>query len=103
MEVIQLINNKPIQIKIGPVAIVRDNSQNMAIYRMESVYNRFEKKSNNSYQFKGFYSSVLACLKAIQYKELLIDENEYTDLESYLKQVEKSNEKLIKVLEGDSN
>jgi len=94
------INNKPVIMEIDNVAIVRDNRENLAIYRLENVYSPFDKKNKDSYQFKGFYPSVLACLKAIQYKELLINENDCTSLERYLKQVQESNEKLIRALEA---
>src|SRR5690625_4819536 len=93
------INNKPVIMEIDNVAIVRDNRENLAIYRLENVYSPFDKKNKDSWQFKGFYSSVSACLEAIQYKELLINENDCASLERYLKQVQESNEKLIRAME----
>lgn len=93
------INNKPVILEIDNVAIVRDNRENLAIYRLENVYSAFDKKNIDKWQFKGFFSSVLACLEAIQYKELLINENDCTSIGRYLKQVQESNEKLIRAME----
>lgn len=94
------IKGKRVILSIDNVSIVRDNRENLAIYRLEEVYNPFERKNIESFQFKGFYTTVLQCLKAIQYKELLINENNFKSVETYVKQVQESNEKLLKALEG---
>jgi len=45
----------------------------------------------------------LKALKYISSKELLVDYNAVSDLESYLKQVQESNDKLLNLAEGLEN
>lgn len=93
-------NNKEILLEIENIRIVRNDPLNLTLERLETTYSARYKKEFNSYQFKGYFSNILSALRAIQSKELLIDENNVMDLEGYLKQVQESNDKILKSMEG---
>lgn len=93
--------NKKILHEIDNVRIIRNDPLNLAVERLETNYNKIKKKDITSWQFKGYYSTIPGALKGILYNELLIDENSVMDLKEHLKQVEESNEKIIKLIESE--
>ncbi|GAQ18007.1 hypothetical protein OPHB3_1946 [Oceanobacillus picturae] len=96
----RLEEKKPIIMEIDNVRIRKWDESNYFIERLETYWNPKEKKETTDYKFKGYYSTVSACLKAISSKGLLVEEKDVSDLESHLKEVEQSNAKLMKALEG---
>ena len=96
-------DNKETLLEIDNVRIIRNDTLNLAVERLETNYNKIQKKEITSWQFKGYYSTILGALRGIQYNELLIDENSVNDLNAHLKQVEKSNMKIHKALEEMEN
>ena len=93
------MTKKKILLEIDNVRIIRNDPLNLAVERLETNYSKRHKKEFTTYQFKGYYSTILGALKGILYNELLVDENSLTGLESYLKQVEDSNKKILDALE----
>lgn len=69
------------------VRIVRSDSQNVEVQRLESNYNPKRKKHVSTYQFKGFHSTIESALRGIVRKELLIDDSKVSELEDYLKAI----------------
>ncbi len=92
-------NKEKVILQIEDVRVTRSDPHNLKLERLETKYNPKTKKETNSFQFKGYYSTILGALKAIQYKELLIDENNVNDLEGILKGIERSNEKISKKID----
>src|SRR5690625_260894 len=83
-------------LQIEDVRVTRNDPHNLKLERLEKKYNPKTKKETNSFQFKGHYSTICNVLKAIQYKELLIDENNVNDLNGILKEIKRSNEIISK-------
>lgn len=92
-------DNKKIILTISNVRIKEYDRLNLAIERLEAVYNPITKETNDKWRFKGYSSTVLKALLFIQDKELLINQNADSDLKSYLKQVQDSNKKILNALE----
>ncbi len=88
-------------LEIDNVRIIRSDPYNLAIEKRETVYSPITKSDSTKYRNKGYYGTILGALRAIQYKELLMDENSVTDLNGHLKQVEESNGKVLKLLEDE--
>lgn len=100
------MSNKPTILEIDNIRIRKWDDLNYFIEREETYWNPKEKKETTGYRFKGYYSSVLACLKEISIKGLLVDENSVKGLGTYLKEVERSNQLILDAIEkasGDSN
>lgn len=88
---------------IENVRIKEYDSLNVTVERYEDVFIPKEKKKVKKWVFKGYSRSVLSALLFIQRNELLIDKNRISDLNDHLKQVKESNNKILAVIEGDSN
>lgn len=91
--------SKEVILTIDNVRIKEYDNLNIVIERYEPVYNPTTKETNHKWRFKGYSDTFLKALKYISNKELLIDFNAVSDLKSYLKQVQESNEKLLKLAE----
>lgn len=89
---------KPVLITVGNVRIVDDNDMNVMVERYEDVFLPKTKETVKKWRFKGFCNTILSALLMIQREELLIDRSAVSDLESYLKQVQESNDKLLEVM-----
>lgn len=91
-------DKKKVILTVGNVRIKDYDSKNVTVERYEDVYNPITKEITSKWQFKGYSRNVLSALLLIQRNELLIDKNTVSDLESYLNQVEKSNDALLEVV-----
>lgn len=97
------MSNKRVLLTIENVRIKEYDSLNVTVERYEDVFIPKEKKKVKKWVFKGYSRSVLSALLFIQRNELLIDKNRISDLNDHLKQVKESNNKILAVIEGDSN
>lgn len=97
------MENKKVLIEIENVRVVRWDTQNLAILRLEEVFYPKDKVYINSWQFKGYYSTFRSALKAIVTKELLIDKNNSMALNDHLKQVERIYNLIEKKIEEEVN
>lgn len=98
---------KQVLLTVGNVRVKEYDSMNVIIERFEEYTQPPRKKGETAklvsgWRFKGYSDSVLKALLSIQRKELLIDYNAVSDLESYLKQVLDSNGTLLTALEDIS-
>lgn len=89
---------KKVLMTIGPVRIVENDPLNIIVERLEEVTNPVTKEKYNKHVFKGYFSSIVGALTAIVNKEWLIDRNAHSDLKSYLKQVQDSNNLILEEL-----
>ncbi len=92
------MSNKPVIMEIDNVRIRKWDDSNYFIERLETYWNPKEKQEITDYKFKGFYSTLTACFKAMNAKCLLINEKAVSDLKSHLNEVERSNQKLFMAL-----
>ena len=96
-------DKKQVILTIDNVRIKEYDSMNVVVERYEEYTVPPKKKGEpvkvvSGWKFKGYYNSILSALLFIQRKELLIDYNVVSDLESYLEQVDESNAKLLEVM-----
>lgn len=91
---------KEIQVflQIDNVRVVGFDDKNVTVERIE-LTKRPGEEEKYRWRFKGYYPSVFKALKAIMTKEWLIDKNTVSDLETHLKQVIDSNNKILTKLE----
>lgn len=92
------MSEKPVLATVGNVRIVDYNEMNVMVERYEDVFLPKTKEIVKKWRFKGYCNSILSALLMIQREELLIDRSAVSDLESYLKQVQESNDKLLEVM-----
>ena len=90
---------------MGNCRIKEYDSMNVVVERYERYTTPPKKKGEpaevvTGWKFKGFCNSILSALLLIQRKELLIEKDKISSLESYLNQIEKANQELTKVIEG---
>src|SRR5690625_513586 len=96
-------NEREVLLTIGNVRIREYDSMNVQIERLEEYTSiqpvnegkQRKRVMKKDWRFKGYSSSILDALEAINRKELLIDKKLASDLESYVKQVKESNEKIL--------
>lgn len=93
-------NDKPILLEIDNVRIVRNDPMNLIVERLETNYNKIQKKDITKHQLKGYYSTIQGALRGILHNELLVDENDVKDLKRHLEQVKQVDEKILKALNG---
>ncbi|MFC4661717.1 hypothetical protein [Oceanobacillus sp. FSL W7-1293] len=89
-------------IQIDNCRVVGYDERNVLVERNELTKDPRTKEEKYRWRVKGYYASIRQVLYGIlnKEKEWLIDENAVSDLNSYLKQVEESNQKLLDALEG---
>ena len=87
-------------IQIDNIRISRRDKFNLVIERLETNLNNKTKEPVTSWNFVGYYSTLYQALSALVEKEYLINEKSISDIKDYLRQVEKSNSKVLEVLEG---
>lgn len=75
--------------------MVREDSQNLGVYRLEKVFVPKKKDKEWHYQFKGFYSTLIQAIEYIQLNGLLMDEKEMSDLYDHKFQVDRANERIL--------
>ena len=90
-------------IEIENVRIKEYNEMNVMIERKETYFNPLEKKEVSGWKFRGYSTDILAALKSIHNKGLLINTNAITDLENHLKEVDKANKVILDALERMKN
>jgi len=88
---------------INDVRIVEYDSLNVFVERYESYYLPTKKTYASDWRFKGYFATMYKALKGISTNEWLIDKNDVSDLESYLKQVQESNELLSQSIKTAHN
>lgn len=93
--------SKPVVTTIDNVRIIRFNEYNLAVERYEQVFIPRTKTYELKWVFKGYASTILKCLELISREELLIDEMLINDINDYIKQVKKSNNKIKNLKEND--
>lgn len=91
--------SKKILIDLGNVRIKEYNNLNHEIEVYEDVYIPTTKTTEKRWRFNGYCTTILKGLRHIQRNELLLDKSQITDLKSYLEQIEKSNAKLLEVMQ----
>ena len=91
---------KKVLMNIDTVRIIEHDPMNVVVERLEQVINPQTKEATDKWAFKGYFSSIVSALQSITKNELLIDKNAVSDLETYLKQIEASNEEIMKALQG---
>ncbi|MGX8791715.1 hypothetical protein ACW0TQ_08040 [Oceanobacillus sp. M60] len=87
-------------IQIDNCRVVGYDERNVLVERNELTKDPRTKEEKYRWRVKGYYASIRQALYGILNKEWLIDENAVSDLNSYLKQVEESNQKVLDALEG---
>ena len=92
------VKEKNILITIENIRVKEYDQQNITLECLEEVVNPISKESSSKWRFKGYFPTVFRALTFAVKKELLIDRNTISDLKSYLKQVEDSNNKILEVL-----
>ncbi|MGH0588881.1 hypothetical protein ACQVQY_22840 [Bacillus mycoides] len=86
---------KQVLIEIGNVRVKEYDSLNVVVERLEKPSSKSNIESVSKWRFKGYAKSIHSALKYIVNSELLIDKSKVEDLQSYVEQVEKSNEKVL--------
>lgn len=81
------------------VRIIQSDRINVEVQRLETNYLPRKKEEVSNYQFKGFYSTVVAALKGIQHKELLVDYSDIKTLSQYLAEIKLANEMVLDALD----
>lgn len=89
---------KAILIDLGTVRIREYDKLNVQIERLEEVFVPTTSQTEMKWRFKGYSNTILNALKSIVKNELLIDKNAVKGLESYLKRVEDSNNKILQAM-----
>ena len=89
---------KKVLINLGNVRISEYDKLNLQIERLEDVTSPITKKTKSKWVFKGYSRTILTALETILIKELLVDKNSVSSLESYLNEVRKSNEQIKRVI-----
>lgn len=92
------MSDKKVLVDLDTVRIKEYNELNHVIEVYEEVFIPTKKTTEKRWKIYGYCSTILKGLKTIQRDELLHDKNQITDLNSYLEQVEKSNAKLLEVI-----
>lgn len=92
------MSEKAVLVTIGDVRIKEYDKLNVTVERYEEIFVPIENKNSFKWKFKGYFKTIYDALKFISRNELLIDKTALNDLKSYLEQVEKSNEELLKVV-----
>ncbi|QTB23094.1 hypothetical protein J1907_02980 [Lysinibacillus sphaericus] len=90
---------KSVLIDLGVVRIKEYDSLNVVIERLEEVVNPVSKDVSSKWRFKGYSDTISKALKQIVSKELMIDKNAVKGIETHLKQIEDSNEVILKAIE----
>lgn len=93
--------SKAVILTIDNVRIIRFNDMNLAIERYEDVFIPTKKKTEKRWVFHGYSSTILNALKSISRNELLVNETQINTINDYVKQVEKSNNKIKNLKEND--
>lgn len=93
------MSNKKVLIDLGNVRIKEYNSMNHVIEVYEEVRMFASKDVEKKWRFFGYCNDVYSGLRTIQHNELLLDKTQINDLNSHLKQVEESNQKLLEVMQ----
>ncbi|UYX53338.1 hypothetical protein M3Y14_04065 [Bacillus thuringiensis] len=86
---------KQVLIEIDNVRVKEYDSLNVVVERLEKPSSKSSIESVSKWRFKGYAKSIHCALKFIVNSELLIDNSKVEDLQSYVKQVEKSNEEVL--------
>lgn len=81
------------------VRIVEADDLNVLVERLEKSVHPTSKAVSEKWRNKGYYRTIQAALRAIVRNELLIDKDVVEGLESYLNEVVKSNNKVLKILD----
>lgn len=85
---------KKVLIDLGNVRISEYDTLNLQIERLEDVTSPVTKQTNSKWVFKGYSRTILTALESILKNELLIERKSVSDLESFLKSVHDSNDKI---------
>lgn len=93
------MSDKKVLVDLGNVRIKEYNNMNHEIEVYEDVRIPPKGEIEKRWRFRGYCTTILKGLRHIQHNELLLDKCQITDLISYLKQIEKSNAKLLEVME----
>lgn len=97
------MSEKQTILEIENVRVRKWDDQNYFIERKETYTNPKDKKEITGYRFKGFYSTLSECLKAIHVKGLLINENNCAELTDVLNQIKESERRIIEAVRSESN
>lgn len=92
-------NEKKILIDLGNVRIKEYDKRNIVIEKIERVFIPTTKEQKDSWQFKGYSSTILSALETIVKNEWLIDQKTVSSLYSFLGIIQNENKKVLKVLE----
>lgn len=95
------MSKKPVVLTLDDVRVIRFNEYNLSVERYEDVYIPTKKQTEKRWVFYGYSNTILSALQMISRKELLINETQITNLNDYVKQVEKSNTRLLNLKEND--
>lgn len=89
------MDKKPVIITIDNVRVRRWDRQNVFIEKYENVYNPKEKEHEMKWRFIGYESTIKGALESISRKGLLVDEKAVSDLKTYAKEVDRSNDRIL--------
>lgn len=91
---------KRILIDLGNVRVKEYDKYCVQVERFETVFNPKDRTNIGKWRFKAYSDTILNALKLIVNRTLLVDEIVVSDLKTYLKAIEESNEKVLEAIEG---
>jgi len=92
------MSEKKVLIDLGHVRIVEKDHISVIIERYEKAHPTINTEIPARWRFKGYASTIYEALGLISHYEWLVDRQSIEDLDTYLKQIHASNDKVLEAL-----
>lgn len=93
------MKEKKVLIEIGNIRIKENDVRNVEIERYEEITNPQTNTTAGRWRFRGYSGTITGALKLVVRKEMLVDRNAVSDLESHLKKVAESNQLVLQAID----